>query len=321
MSGAAREAYVDHVAFALGEEERKIAASSKAGDLVSDLEALQDAGFQRHWTCKSGTTAYDLARRAVEQIPREALDRVGAIVYATCLPLNGNLGDPARYAETRDVKHLMDFPASRLQADLSLDRAFVLGLNQQACTSMLGSLRLARWALMDEPEIGAVLCVSADRFPANAVYEQAYNLISDGAAACVVSLAPVGYRVVACHQATNGAMATADDDETVGSYFSYAHRVIKETLAKAKIGMDRIAWVVPQNTSDKAWRILAKILRFDFERVYQGSLADVGHVISQDNMINLVSLEKTGRLKSGDHLLLFMAGFGLNWQCVILEKV
>ncbi len=107
MSGAAREAYVDHVAFALGEEERTIGSTSEAGDLVSDLGALEDAGFKRHWTCKPGATAYDRARRAVEQIPRAALDRVGAIVYATCLPLNGNIGDPARYAETRDVKHLI----------------------------------------------------------------------------------------------------------------------------------------------------------------------------------------------------------------------
>src|SRR5690606_39577843 len=58
-----------------------------------------------------------------------------------------------------------------------------IGLGQQACTSMLGSLRIARALLRDEPELGRILCVSADRFPDGAEHEQAYNLISDGAAA------------------------------------------------------------------------------------------------------------------------------------------
>ena len=44
-----------------------------------------------------------------------------------------------------------------------------------------------------------------------------------------------------------------------------------------------------------------------------------GHVIAADNMINLAELQASGRLRAGDLLLLAMAGFGMNWQCVILE--
>ena len=315
-----REVYVDHLSYALGDEERTLEAAAAAGRLVSGAAALEEAGFRRHWCCKPDATAYDLARRAVEPI-RGALEGVGAIIYATCLPLNGNVGAPERFRETRDVKHLMDFPASRLQAEFGLDGAFVMGLNQQACTSMLGSMRLARMALATEPEIGKVLIVSADRFPAGATYEQAYNLISDGAAACVASLEPGGYRILAAHQVTNGALSAASDDETVGTYFSYAHRVIRETLAKAGLRMDQVDWVIPQNTSKKAWQILARLLKFDFERCWFGSLEDVGHVISQDNMINLRHLERAGKIAPGQKLLLFMAGFGLNWQAVVLERV
>ena len=35
----------------------------------------------------------------------------------------------------------------------------------------------------------------------------------------------------------------------------------------------------------------------------------------------LIELEKENKVRRGDKLLLFMAGFGLNWQAVILEKV
>ena len=185
---------------------------------------------------------------------------------------------------------------------------------------MLGSLRLARMLLVTEPETGRVLCVTADRFPAGALYEQSYNLISDGAAACVVSDSPATFRLVACHAITNGAMAKASDDETAGSFFSYTHRTIQETLVKAGLNIEDIQWIVPQNTNTKAWQILARLIRFDFERVYFPSIAQAAHVISGDNIINLKLLMEEGKIKSGERMLLLMAGYGLNWQCVILEK-
>ena len=137
---------------------------------------------------RTDQTAYDLARAAVAQLAAAGpARRLDAIVYATCLPANGNIGARPSSPRPADVKDLMDFPASRLQADFGLDRAIVFGLNQQACTGMLGSLRLAGALLATEPAWRRVLCVTADRFPPGAGYEQAYNLISDGAAACVVS--------------------------------------------------------------------------------------------------------------------------------------
>jgi 3-oxoacyl-[acyl-carrier-protein] synthase-3 len=127
--------------------------------------------------------------------------------------------------------------------------------------------------------------------------------------------------VIAAHQITNGALSKASDDETVGSYFSYTHRVIEETLTKARLDMNEIDWVVPQNTSYKAWQILSRLLRFDFERVYFPTLEKIGHVISGDNIINLKQLADEEKIKPGERALLMMAGYGLNWQCVILEKV
>ena len=71
----------------------------------------------------------------------------------------------------------------------------------------------------------------------------------------------------------------------------------------------------------KAWQILSRLLGFDFERVYFPTIGDVGHVISGDNIINLSRLLEDGKIRRGQRALMFMAGYGLNWQCVILEKV
>jgi 3-oxoacyl-[acyl-carrier-protein] synthase-3 len=314
-----RAVYVDHLSFALGDDTRSVEDAHERGVTISRAADLREAGFTQHHVCKPQTTAYDLAARAVSGI-REHLNGTGAIVYSTCLPLNGNIGEEKKFTETRDVKYLMDFPASHLQADFGLDGAFVIGLNQQACTGVLGSLRLARMLLTSEPQIERVLCVTSDRFPPGALYEQAYNLISDGAVACMVQAAPSAFRLLACHAITNGAMARASDDETVGSYFNYTHRVIRETLVAAGLEMKDIDWVVPQNTNQKAWQILARLLRFDFDRVFFSTLSTVGHLISGDNIINLRALIDERGIKSGERLLLFMAGYGLNWQCVILQK-
>jgi 3-oxoacyl-[acyl-carrier-protein] synthase-3 len=315
-----RDVYVDHLAYALGDRKLHVTDSEAAGRLLSPAADLADAGFRWHHVCEPGTTAYDLARAATVQLTGGALaGGVDAIVYATCLPLNANMGDDGAWRRTRDVKHLMDFPASRLQSDFGLDRAVVVGLGQQACTAMLGSLRLAAALLAAEPGWRRVLCVTADRFPDGARHEQAYNLISDGAAACVVSREPAAFRLVTAHQITNGGLAQAGDDETVGTYFSYVHRLIEQTLDRAGLAAAELDWVVPQNTHRTAWQILARLAGIDHARVWQPSLPDVGHVISADNIVNLASLVGSGQVRPGQRLLLLMAGFGLNWQSVVLE--
>lgn len=312
--------FADGFTYALGDQRLHVTESAAAGLLLSDAADLAAAGFGWHHLCRPETSAYDLACEAVRKLAADhPLDDVDAIVYATCLPLNGNAGSSQAWARTRDVKHLMDFPGSRLQAEFGLAGAAVIGLNQQACTSMLGSMRLARALLATEPDWRRVLCVTADRFPEGSAYEQAYNPISDGAAVCLVGREPRGLRIHACHQITNGGLAQASDDETVGSYFSYAHRLIRETLGKTELTAADIDWVVTQNTHQKAWVILGRLLGIPESKVWFPSIREVGHVISGDNMINLRMLVDSGRLLPGQRVLLMMAGFGLNWQSLILE--
>jgi 3-oxoacyl-[acyl-carrier-protein] synthase III len=314
--------YVGSFSYALGEQKCHVSDSESRGRLFSSAADLGSAGFRWHHLCGSQTSAYDLARSAVAPIAGEA-SGVDAIVYATCLPLNGNVGAEADWLASRDVKFLMDFPVSRLQAEFGLDGAIALGLNQQACTSMLGSLRLAAAMLAVEPGWQRVLCVTADRFPDGAVYEQAYNLISDGAAACVVARQPLpgAFRLVTSYQITNGGLGQATDDETVGSYFSFTHRLVTETLGRAGMTVSDVDWVVTQNTNEKAWAIMSRVLGVDFDKVVFPTLPDAGHVISADNVLNLLALVDSGRIKAGDRLLLVMAGFGLNWQATVLEAV
>lgn len=314
--------YVDSLSYSLGGNKTHLSESADADRLISRAEDLEYAGFGWHHICEKGVSAYDLAYDAVAPLKsRGDLDEVNAIIYATCLPVNANIGDHSRWLGSRDVKHLMDFPASRLQSDFSLDEAVVFGLGQQACTSMLGSIRLATALLASEPDWQKVLCVSSDRFPDGARYEQAYNLISDGAAACTVGRAAAGFRYLTAHQITNGGLAQATDDETVGSYFAYTRRLVLETLERVAMVPADLDWIVTQNTNERAWRVLARLLQVPAEVVWGPSIGDVGHVISADNVINLRELIDSGKIRPGHRIALVMAGFGMNWQCVVMEAI
>lgn len=313
---ASPEIYADSFCFALGDLSRTVEESVASGATFSGASELRAAGFARHHVCNDLTTAYDLALRAVGPLQ---LSEVDAIVYTTCLPGSASLDDIDAYRRSRDVKHLMRYPASRLQSALGLDGAIVVGLNQQACTGLLGALRLARSLLLSEPGFERVLCVTADRFPPGARYEQAYNLVSDGAAGCLVSRASGRFRLVASHQITNGAMVEVSDDEVVGSYFGYTARLVQETLARSGWSALDVDWVVPQNTNPKAWQILRRLLGLHNARVHQETLPEVAHMISGDNLVNLADLVSTGRCAPGDRVLMVMAGYGMNWQATAMQ--
>jgi 3-oxoacyl-[acyl-carrier-protein] synthase III len=312
--------FTQHFSHALGTVRTTLADSTRSGRTFTEYGPLYDAGFRHHHMAARQESAYDLARRAVEPL-RPMLSTCGAIVYATCLPCNATVGSEEAFQQEGDVKHLMDFPASRLQREFQLDDAIIIGIGQQACTSMIGSIRLAAMMLSADPQIGAVLCVSADRFPPGARYEQTYNLISDGAGACIVSYVPTGYRFIAAHHISNGALVQATDDEVVGSFFSYMHKLTIELLAKVDLKPADINWVVSQNTNPKVWRIMSSLLGISEGKIFAPTMDEVGHVISADNVINLGALEASGQLRQGDRILLPMAGFGLNWQALLLERI
>ncbi len=315
-----QDIYLNHWGFALGDRSVSVEETVEAGRTLTEAKAFLEAGFAQHWMADPETTAYDLGLRAAKGLEPH-FENIGSIIYSTCLTLNGNLGRWSDFVESRDVKHLLDYPGSHLQAALNLPEASLIGLNQQACTSVLGSIRVARGLFAVEDDLEQVLCVSADRFPEGAIYEQAYNLISDGASAFLLSRQPTGFKVLSTAAITNGALARASDEETVGTYFNFTWKVIQMALQKAGVNATEIDWVVPQNTNLKAWQILSRVLGIPFAKVYAATLGGVGHIISSDNIVNLAALAQDERLRPGQKLLLCMAGYGLNWQAVVLERV
>lgn len=314
------DVFVSHLGWSLGSRCQSVEDAARRQQLLSTPVALRQAGFGTHYVCAADESAYALARAALCDSGVDA-EKIDALLYSTCLPPNGQDNGETSFRHSRDVKDLMRFPAMRLQADHGLLRATVIGIHQQACTGMLGTLRVGRALLAAEPDVDHVLCLTADRFPSGARYEQAYNLISDGAAACLLSRSRGDFRLLGVHQLSVGAMLEANDDQTAGSFFSYSCRIADELLAAAGTSMSEVRWFVPQNLNRAALEVLTRLLDLTADRVWCPDVASIGHVISADNVINLASLKASGRLQRGERVLTSMAGFGSHWQAALLEVV
>lgn len=316
-----RNIYVGHFSYVLGDLEQTVEQTVEENrTVIKDPEKFRSAGFDKHHICSPSTTAYDLAVAAVNPIAKY-LNQVGAIIYSTALPINANIG--TTFEETKDIKDLTDFPGSHLQSDFGLNDAWVIGLDQQACTGMIGSFKLAAALLRDTPQWSQILCVTADRFPQGSLYEQSYSLISDGASAFIISTEPIpgGFRYVEHHAITNGGMANTNDDATIGNFFPNTIDCITMNLKRAGLELKDINWMVVQNINVNAWKIVCSpsLLDYDITRVFHPSLPMMGHMISGDCIVNTQMLIESGKIKPGEYVLLYMVGYGLSWQSVILQ--
>lgn len=308
-----RAAFLDSIRVVLGARQVSLEQSAAARRLRSSPQALRAAGFAQHRLAEPHESAEDLLAVALGPLAA-AHPGAGALLLAS------TLSTPAR-PDTGDVTSHLDLSGARLLARLELDRAFVSGISQQACTSALGALRLARGLLASEPSLSPLLVAAADRVPDDAMLEQGFCPLSDGAVACRVSTEPRGWRLVAFHSTVHGQLADASDDEAMARLFPTAHALVRDVLALAGRSPRDLARLVPPNLPAAAARVLARSLEIPPERATSASLAEAGHVMACDPLVNLAALEATGEVRAGDLVLLLAAGYGLTWQAVLLERM
>lgn len=202
-----------------------------------------------------------------------------------------------------------------------MSRAVVTGVTQAGCVSLLSSIRFARDLLLADADKTTALCVSSDVLPEGSQREILYNLISDaGCAAIVEKNSPVN-TIVAYGQVTKGFFWTprSREHELIATYFATARSVILETVAKAGLRLSDVALILPHNVNRRSWQVLLELLGVSPSILYKKNVARKGHTIAADPLINLEDATREGKLKKGDHVLLFSFGFGAHWACLILR--
>jgi 3-oxoacyl-[acyl-carrier-protein] synthase III len=321
MNAAVR---MSHLAYALPAASATVAELSARGLVTSDAGLLEQFGFERVHTAEL-ETPYELALAAA----RSVIEQAGIDTRAIGLVVWGGAQGPTAFtvaptpaessAAHRSTARFR-YPAPRLQHELGLENAMVLGVDQLACTTLFGAVRIAR-ALCLVEGIDAALCIGADFHPADAGREAIWNCTSDAAAAVLVERGAGRNRIVATTHVTKGYYWDPDArrNEMVASYFPTASHVIEETIARAGWSKADVDWIIPHNVSRRSWDVLRAIAGLPNARIWDRNIARIGHTLAGDNFINLADALQDGDIARDEKLLLFSYGYGAHWTGIAVE--
>lgn len=312
------------IAYAFPKVSRSIAELGRDGALESDARVLQRFGFDRVHVA-TDESPYALALDAATRLLAErAIDpaSIGLLIYGgspSALAFASH-DDAVAGAAKLCTADRFQFPATRLQFELGLERAAVLAVDQLACATLFGAIRIAR-AMMDAEGIERALCVSCEFYPRLAGREAIYNCTSD--AACAVLLERDGRSnvIAGASTITKGYYwdAAGMREEVVASYFPTAVQAIARTIDDAGWMADDVDWVIPHNVSMRSWEILLRLAGLPSARLWSRNIAAHGHTLAGDNFINLRDAICAGAVLPGDRALLFSFGYGAHWSGLALE--
>jgi 3-oxoacyl-[acyl-carrier-protein] synthase-3 len=304
---------------------RKVALEELArlGLLTSHPAALRELGFSAAHLADDTHDAAWLARTAAERALNEARikpEDIGLLVYAGGLADSHQVGPIAEINDHAGLMRRFCYPSARLQDELGLDGAEVLGVAQQGCASMFAAIRIARSALVGDPRLQHVLCVGGDVLPPKSSREIVYNVISDAAAAVVVSRVSEQDRWLGYHQISRGYYwdTPLRQSEIIAAYFPTSRLAITELLQHHHLRPEDIDIVIPSGIQLRSWHILLDLVQIPRDRLFDPG-ESFGHSICADNFYYLERTRRENRLKRGAKMLLFTYGFGSSWCCILLE--
>src|SRR4051812_32796636 len=141
---------IDAVASYLPAETASLAQLHSRGLLRGSTDTLHSFGFgQVHLAGQESN--FEMAVTAAERLLSQAdvdRDEIGLILYATALSSSATMWNAseteasgAAVLQLDDVNDLFRYPASRLQSELDLPAASVIGVNQLGCASIFAALR------------------------------------------------------------------------------------------------------------------------------------------------------------------------------------
>jgi len=315
------------IAYAFASEHRSVRELAASGSLESDAATLEAFGFDRvHVAVEE--TPYDLAHAAAARLLDEQRTdpaTVDLIVYAgtPSAMAFAAASDAVAGAASLCTADRFRYPATRLQHELGLEGAAVLALDQLACTTLFGAIRVAR-AMMAGEGIERALCVASEFYPANAGREAVYNCTSDAACALLLDAtadANARNRIVGATTISKGYYwdPEAMREEVIASYFPTAVHAIDRALCDAGWRREDVDWVIPHNVSTRSWEVLLRLARLPNAKLWAHNIPRRGHTLSGDNFINLRDAIDAGDVRPGHRALLFAYGYGAHWTALAVE--
>jgi 3-oxoacyl-(acyl-carrier-protein) synthase III len=92
----------------------------------------------------------------------------------------------------------------------------------------------------------------------------------------------------------------------------------EEVLSEAGLSLDDVEWILPHQPNGALLQAILEVLGVDDDRV-QRVVQDVGSVGAASIPISLDRLRRSGRLETGDRILMVSVGAGLSSGAILLE--
>ncbi|HEY3747400.1 MAG TPA: hypothetical protein VGL17_14205, partial [Gemmatimonadaceae bacterium] len=152
------------ISYVFPESTQSVQRLEDESQLQSTPRTLESFGFANvHVGIEE--SPYQLARDAVAKLMTEqAIDpeSVGLVIYGGTpgVMAFSPAGDAAIGAAGFCTTDRFKYPSARLQYDLGLSKAWAFGIDQMACTTLLGATRIARSLCMTEG-IERAICVAS----------------------------------------------------------------------------------------------------------------------------------------------------------------
>jgi 3-oxoacyl-[acyl-carrier-protein] synthase-3 len=267
----------------------------------------------------------EAAKRAIEDanVSPESID---LILFATITP-----------------DYLFPNTACLIQTQIGAVNAAAVDL-LAACTGSLYALSMAK-AYVEAGLYRTILVVASEKLSSFVDYQDRNTcvLFGDGAAAAIVQCAEKGFFIEHVSLGSDGAQAHLLSLQGGGSrhpasletiekklhylrmegreVFKHAVRRMEESihacLQKTGIKEEKINWFIPHQANIRIIEALAKRFNVSKERVVL-TIHKYGNTSASSVGIALDELVKGGKVKRGEHLLLFAFGGGLTYGAAIL---
>lgn len=284
-------------------------------DLPFDDElraALREVGVTRYRTSELGCA--EMARRALP-----ATRGGGAVSHLLLLS--------SRDDWPGDIE---PFSSGRFAQDNGLGEVEVWGIGLAQCAGLHSAIQLAG-SLVDSGRAQSVMvsCVEAARSHTDRLVFAGASVHSDAAASFIVSpepRGPVAFRILSSESTISPALSQIDPTLNVVRYMAGFSdgclRAARACAQAASMSLGDFQWLILNNYNNRLNRGVAELLGFTWEKVGHAMIATerLGHALSADNLINLESLESSGRLAAGDTILLLATGPN-RWGATALEVV
>ena len=207
---------------------------------------------------------------------------------------------------------------SRALGDVGLWTATPIGVTLSECGNLIAVLRVAAGLVAAGHANVLVVVTDCAASPEQRLVPPSVAVLSDGAAACVVSADPRGFEIRAIRQVTNHRARQTVDDQAVRVMRHNAEgmrRATNAVLAATGVDPAAIKCVVTNNLARPVLEMFAAQARVDYARVFRDHVADYGHVFASDGLINLAAIPS-----AQDDCILLATNGTCNWGAALLRR-